>query len=270
MMQQKQQRLQDYLRSLGRVAVAFSGGVDSTLLAQAAYDALGDDAIAVTAVSPTLTHEERTEAAELAKKIGIRHVLLDSAEMQDADFVRNDGQKCYYCKRVRMRQITDWAKTNGYDRVAEGSNTDDAKDYRPGTRALAELDMIVSPLKEAGMSKADIRAVSKRLGLPTWNKESAACLASRIAYGIPITAERLGQVEEAERILRGYAEGQVRVRHHGEVARLEVEERALAMLMDRDVRRELAARIKAVGFRYVTLDLDGYRMGSLNESLTEK
>lgn len=269
-MQEKKQRLHKYLRSLGRVVVAFSGGVDSTLLACVAKEVLGEKAIAVTAVSPTLTDEERAEASALAERIGIPHVLLDSAEMQDADFVRNDGQKCYYCKRVRMRQITDWAKLHGYAYVAEGSNIDDAKDYRPGTRALAEIEGIVSPLKEAGMSKSDIRALSQELDLPTWNKESAACLASRIAYGLAITEERLRQVEEAECILREYASGQVRVRHHGEVARLEVEEDAIACLADKGVRQVIVAKLNEIGFRYITLDLKGYRMGSLNESLAKK
>lgn len=269
-MEDKYIRLQQYLRSLGRVAVAFSGGVDSTFLAKAAHDALGANAIAVTAVSPTLTAEEKAEAEELAKRIGIRHVLLDSTEMQDADFVRNDAQKCYYCKRVRMRRIVEWAIADGYTCVAEGSNTDDAKDYRPGTRALGEIDRIVSPLKEVGMTKADIRALSRALDLPTWNKQSAACLASRIAYGLAITAERLGQVERAERILREYTNGQARVRHHGEVARIEVEDNAIMALTDSAVRRRLVEAFKQIGFRYVTLDLDGYRMGSLNESLTKK
>lgn len=269
-MQEKKQCLYEYLRSLGRVAVAFSGGVDSTLLAYAAQDALGENAIAVTAVSPTLTAEEREDAARLARQIGIRHRFAESGEMADCDFVRNDKDRCYYCKRVRMGEITAWARQNGYDYVAEGSNVDDAKDYRPGARALAELEGIVSPLKEAGMTKADIRALSKELGLATWNKQSAACLASRLAYGLPITAERLGAVEEAERIVREYADGQVRVRHHGEVARIEVEEDAIAELMKPSVREAVSSRLRAIGFRYVTLDLTGYRMGSLNESLAEK
>ena len=184
--------------------------------------------------------------------------------------MKNDAKKCYYCKRVRMRQICDWAEQNGYAHVAEGSNLDDAKDYRPGTQALAELDMIVSPFIEAGFTKADIRDLSREWDLPTWNKESAACLASRIAYGMTITEQRLREVEEGERIIREYTSGQVRVRHHGEVARIEVEETALADLMRPDIRREITSRMKEIGFRYVTLDMVGYRMGSLNESLDKK
>lgn len=269
-MQEKKARLYEYLRSLGKVVVAFSGGVDSTLLACAAQKVLGDRAIAVTAVSPTLTAQERADAARLAERIGIRHIFAESSEMTDHDFVRNDANKCYYCKRVRMGEITAWAKSHGYDYVVEGSNVDDAKDYRPGTRALAELDMIVSPLKEAGMTKADIRTLSKELDLPTWNKESAACLASRIAYGLAITEERLRAVEEGERILREYASGQVRLRHHGEVARIEVEEDAIGELMKPSVREAISSRLKKLGFRYVTIDLTGYRMGSLNESLAKQ
>ena len=269
-MEDKVTRLTDYLASLGRVVIAFSGGVDSTLLALAAVRALGDEAIAVTAVSPTLTAEEKADCTALAERIGIKHIFLDSTEMGDADFVRNDAKKCYYCKRVRMRQICDWAEAHGYAHVAEGSNTDDAKDYRPGTQALAELDMIVSPLAKAGFGKADIRKLSREWELPTWNKESAACLASRIAYGMTITEERLNQVEAGERIVREYAKGQVRVRHHGEVARIEVEEDMISVLMRPDVRQAVTARMKAVGFRYVTLDMVGYRMGSLNESLDKK
>ncbi len=268
-MKDKVKRLTDYLSSLGRAVIAFSGGVDSTLLALAAARTLGNDAIAVTAVSPTLTAEEKAECSALAERIGIKHIFLESREMDDADFVKNDAKKCYYCKRVRMRQICDWAQENGYAHVAEGSNTDDAKDYRPGTQALAELSMIVSPFVEAGFTKADIRALSREWHLPTWNKESAACLASRIAYGMTITEERLKEVEAGERIVREYAKGQVRVRHHGEVARIEVEEAALPVLMRPDVRKEITARMKEVGFRYVTLDMVGYRMGSLNESLSE-
>ena len=266
-MEDKVKRLTDYLALLGSVVIAFSGGVDSALLALAAHRALGDNAVAVTAVSPTLTAEEKKDCIALAERIGIKHVFLESGEMADADFVKNDAKKCYYCKRVRMRGICGWAEKHGYAYVAEGSNTDDAKDYRPGTQALAELTMVVSPLIKAGFGKADIRKLSREWGLPTWNKESAACLASRIAYGMTITEERLREVEEGERIVREYVSGQVRVRHHGEVARIEVEEDMISVLMRSDVRQAVVSRMKAVGFRYVTIDMVGYRMGSLNESL---
>lgn len=266
-MESKVKRLTDYLASLGSAVIAFSGGVDSTLLAMAGMRALGDNAVAVTAVSPTLTAEEKADCTALAERIGIKHVFIESGEMTDADFVKNDAKKCYYCKRVRMRQICDWAEAHGYAYVAEGSNTDDAKDYRPGTQALAELAMIVSPLAKAGFGKADIRRLSREWELPTWNKESSACLASRIAYGMTITEERLREVEEGERIVREYVQGQVRVRHHGEVARIEAEEDMMPVLMRPDIRQAVTSRMKAVGFRYVTLDMVGYRMGSLNESL---
>ena len=269
-METKQKKLEEYLTSLGRVVIAFSGGVDSTLLAMAAYRALGENAIAATAVSPSLTAKEKEDCAAIDKHIGIKHVFLESGEMADADFLRNDARRCYYCKRVRMGQLCAWAKANGFEHVAEGTNLDDVKDYRPGAQALAELPMIVSPLEKAGLTKADIRAISKEWGLPTWNKQSAACLASRIAYGIDLTPERFRQVEESEIIVRKYVQGQMRVRHHGEVARIEVEQSEFPILMQDNVREEIAARLKKLGFRYVTIDLTGYRMGSLNESLPQK
>lgn len=266
----KLEKLSDLLRSMGSVAVGFSGGVDSTLLAAAAYRVLNLKAIAVTCSSETLPEAERREAAEIARHIGIRHAFLEQSELDSADFVRNDALRCYYCKKCRFESLSQWAAERGYQWVLDGSNADDVNDYRPGMKAVHELERVRSPLLEVGLGKAEIREISKQWGLPTWNKPSAACLSSRIAYGQPITPEKLQQIDCAERIVRRFCDGQVRVRHHGNMARIEVAVSAMAGLVEPRNAAEIVKELKGLGFSFVTLDLAGYQTGSLNRLLEKQ
>jgi uncharacterized protein len=264
----KLRKLEEIFRSLGKTVVAFSGGVDSTFLAAAAVRALGkENVLAVTAVSATLTDDEKAEAAKLAERIGVTHVLIETDEFSDALFTANSAERCYFCKKIRFEALVEWAAARGFNWIVEGTNVDDAGDYRPGTRAVAELPAVRSPLKEAGLTKAEIREVSKQWNLPTWEKPSAACLASRIEYGLPLTPERLKQVEEAEKLIRPLCKGQLRVRHHGSLARIEVEREWISKLAEPETARQIAEKLKALGFHHVALDLSGYRMGSLNQDL---
>jgi len=261
-MQAKTEKLLACLKEYGSVAVALSGGVDSMTLAKAAYLALGERAVAVTAESELLSREEHGDAVQGAAAIGIRHVLLPAEDLSYEEVRRNDRERCYYCKRHRMEKILAWAAEEGLAAVADGSNISDRGDYRPGARALQELG-IRSPLAECGFAKEDIRRLAKAWGLSVWEKPSAACLASRVAYGIELTAARLRRIDEAESFLRSLAvRGQLRVRDHGNLARLEAGPENLPVLLEH--RREIAARLKELGFAFVTLDLEGYRMGSCN------
>lgn len=260
-------RLNAILDSLQKVVIAFSGGTDSALLAAAAQRRLQDNAVAVTAFSASLAMTEQTDAVSFAELIGIRHILLPADELASEGFRLNGPERCYHCKKLRFGLLESWAVANGFDWIAEGSNTDDTGDYRPGMKALADMPRVRSPLMEAGFSKAEVRALSREWKLPTWNKPSAACLASRIAYGQPIDAVNLGQVEQAEAIIRRYAAGQVRVRHHNDVARIEVEPGQIPLLTQPETAAAITAGLKQLGFSFVALDLAGYRMGSLNEVL---
>ena len=266
-LQDKLNSLNHILASLQSVAVAFSGGTDSALLAAAAFRCLGDKAVAITAYSPTLAMEEQEDAARIAAGIGIRHVLLLADELAEEGFRRNGPDRCFHCKKLRFGVLADWTAQNNIAWIIEGSNADDVGDYRPGMKAIEAIPNVRSPLLEAGFTKSEIRLLSNEWELPTWNKPSAACLASRVVYGQPITPENLGQIEQAERIVRQYASGQVRVRHHGQVARIEVEPSQMANLIDADVAAAISKELKKLGFSFVALDLAGYRMGSLNETL---
>jgi len=265
--ERKIKQLNDVLSSFGSIVVAFSGGVDSSFLAAAAVRALGDKAIAVTAFSETLAESEKNEAILIAKEIGIAHVLLDISELNSPEFVENTVNRCYYCKKERFSVLADWAKENGYNWVLEGSNADDLSDYRPGMKAVDELKTTRSPLLEVGLTKSEIREISKQWNLPTWDKLSAACLSSRVAYGISVTAERLKQIERAEELVKKFCSGQVRVRHHGDIARIEVSPENIGLITTPEIAKVLDLGLKEIGFTYVTVDLAGYKMGSMNANI---
>jgi len=266
---EKKQHLEQYLLSLGSVLVAFSSGVDSTFLLKTAHDILGDQCAAVTARSSIFPSRESEEAAAFCRKEGIRQITLDVDELSIDGFSSNPPDRCYLCKRSIFRQFQEAARQEGFSHVVEGSNVDDLGDYRPGLRAIAELQ-ILSPLREAGLTKSEIRSLSKDLDLPTWNKPSFACLASRFVYGEEITEQKLSMVELAEQRLLDLGFRQFRVRIHGSMARIELEPAEIDRFMQGNIRSEVCAYLHELGFLYVTLDLDGYRTGSMNKVLTEK
>jgi uncharacterized protein len=260
----KRDRLLETLRSFGPVAVAFSGGIDSTVVAKAAYLALGDQAVAVTADSSSVARSELDDARRLAREIGIRHRVVATEEFDNPAYVRNDGARCYYCKSELYTRIETLLPELGAPVVCSGANLDDQGDYRPGLRAAAE-HAVRHPLQEAGFTKADVRALARHWGLPTWDKPASPCLSSRLAPGVEVTRERTERVEQAEAYLKalGYREFRVRL-HEGELARIEVPLAELPRLADPAVARDLVRCLKDLGFRFVTLDLEGFRSGSLN------
>ena len=265
-LQEKYHRLKEYLKSLDSVAVAFSSGVDSTFLLKVAHDVLGDKAMAVTARSCSFPERELKEAIAFAKENGIVHRVVDSEELEIEGFSDNPVNRCYLCKHELFSKMKVLAEKSGFHEVIEGSNMDDLGDYRPGLTAIQELG-IKSPLRYAGLTKEEIRQLSKELGLATWEKQSFACLSSRFPYGQSITPEKLKMVDEAEQLLLDLGFYQVRVRHHDTLARIEIAEEQFSKIMEKAIREQIYDRLKEIGFTYVAIDLIGYRTGSMNETL---
>ena len=265
---EKYELLKSALLSYGSIVVAFSGGVDSTFLLKVAHDLLGDRAVAVTAAPVFVPRREQNEALSFCSEQKIRQIIIPAEQLNIDSIRHNPPDRCYHCKREIFGKILEVAAQNGISTVAEGSNMDDTGDYRPGMRAIHELG-IVSPLLEAGLTKAEIRLLSQELGLETWNKPSFACLASRFVYGEAITDKRLSMVDQAEQTLLDLGFRQFRVRIHGDLARIEILPEEFAQIMKAETRDRITRNLKEYGFSYVTLDLTGYRTGSMNEVLKQ-
>jgi len=261
----KRRRLEEIIEGMGSVLVAYSGGVDSAFLAASAARVLGDRALMVTGDSRTFPPRQRREAEELARSRGWRHLVVPTFELSLPAFSANPPDRCYHCKRELLGLLRRIAEAEGLAQLADGTNADDLADHRPGERACGEMG-VRSPLREAGLTKAEIRELSRGLGLPTWDKPALACLASRIPYGLAITPGKLDQVDAAEEFLRSLGFRQCRVRHHGDVARIEVEEGEVPRLVEN--RGRVAEGLRALGFAFVSCDLEGYRTGSLNRTVT--
>ena len=264
---EKQDLLFGQLRGAGRLLVAFSGGVDSSYLAWAATKALGEDCLAVTAVSPSYPQTHRDMAERIASDFEIPHQFIETSEMENPAYRRNAPDRCYFCKTELFDRMENLLSASNFDALAYGINTDDRGDFRPGHKA-AEEHRVLSPLLDANLCKSEIRLLSREAGLPCWDLPASACLASRLPYGTEVTVERLSQVEQGEQRLRDLGFSQVRLRHHGEVARIEIDPAELKDGLRPDQMKRISEAIKPLGFKWVCVDLDGYRLGSLNEVLS--
>jgi uncharacterized protein len=267
-LQEKYECLKAYIKSLKSVAVAFSSGVDSTFLLKVAHEVLGDQVIAVTAESCSFPKRELEEAKAFCEKEGIKHYICESEELEIEGFSKNPVNRCYLCKRELFEKIREITEKNGIENIVEGSNMDDNGDYRPGLQAVAELD-IKSPLRYAKLDKAEIRQLSKQLDLATWDKQSFACLSSRFVYGEDITREKLSMVDKAEQLLLDMGFHQIRVRIHDKIARIEILPEEFEKLIQPEIREKVVSEFADYGFTYVTMDLRGYRTGSMNETIQE-
>ena len=263
---EKESRLFEHLRGMGRVLVAFSGGTDSAYLAWAASHVLGADAVAVTADSASLPESHKRDAEAFVRQFGIVHEYIETREFDNPDYVRNDPNRCFHCKDELFTRLEEVGRERGFQHIVYGVNQDDLGDYRPGQNAARE-HQVASPLADAKLTKAEIRELSRRAGLPTWDRPASACLSSRIPYGTPVTIQNVKTVESGEEQIKELGFRQFRVRFHGEVVRIEIAPDELDRALNREMAAKFTAIFKALGFKYVTLDLEGYRQGSLNEVL---